>query len=227
MDITPNSGLSTPTDLIPNGFLCWAVLEFRGMKASKETNGAYADLQFTVFENQPLARKKLWDISCDPDDARNSEAWRTQGMANITRMLESAGFVSPADPVSYQKMNGATAEQIFKVLDGKRVAIRVKIEKGGDGYADKNKIGDYLTPNPASSGNKNYLKLLAGDHGVQVAPAAQGGFALQQSVQPAPAAQGAFGQPAQIAPAPSAPMAARPAFNPSGPGPAFLQPNNR
>lgn len=194
MQFSQESGLRTPTDLIPSGFLCWVVVTFRGMKASGQTSGRYGDLELTVYEGQPLARKKFWDMVADPDDERNSEAWRQSGMASLTRMLESAGYAHHDNPESYVALNGYTCEQILAALDGKRIAVRVKIENGEEGYADKNKVGDYLTPNPKSSGYKNYMKLSVGDHGL-----------TQQQAQPAKPA-GAFGQaqPALQQPLPTA-----------------------
>lgn len=203
MQFSQESGLRTPTDLIPSGFLCWVVLTFRGMKASGNTGGGYGDIELTVYEGQPLARKKFWDMVADPDDERNSEAWRQSGMASLTRMLESAGFAHHDNPESYAALNGYTCEQILAGLDGKRIAVRVKIESGEDGHADKNKVGDYLTPNPKSSGWKNYTKLSVGDHGLtQAQPSAKpGAFGQAQQSLPMEAAKPAnpFGQPAKPA----------------------------
>lgn len=228
MEFTQDSGARMPTDLIPNGFLCWAVLEFRGMKIS-EKGGRYGDLQFTIYDGQPLARKKLWDIVADPDDQHNSETWRQMGMASLTRMLESAGFADPNNPESYNRLNGYTCEQILTALDGKRIAIRVKIEKGDDGYQDKNKIGDYLTPNTKSSGHKSYVKLMAGDYNLSQATPAPGGpqpVFGQQPAKPAEATQQLpLGQ-AQAASAPVQNGGTRPALapltatSPSSPAPA-------
>lgn len=189
MQFSQESGLRTPTDLIPSGFLCWVVVTFRGMKSSDKTGGRYGDLELTVYEGQPLARKKFWDMVCDPDDERNSESWRQSGMASLTRMLESAGYAHHDKPESYVALNGYTCEQILAALDGKRIAVRVKIENGEEGYADKNKVGDYLTPNPKSSGYKNYMKLSVGDHGL-----------TQQQAKPAATVGGGFGQAQQTLP---------------------------
>lgn len=207
MQFSNTSGLSTPTDLIPNGFLCWVLVGFRGMKNSQEPNkdggyGRYADMEFTIADKQPLARKKLWDIVMDPDHGDNTEGARNMGMASLTRMIESAGLVNPEEPASYEKFNGKSCEEIMTLLDGKFVAIRAKVEKGGNGYADKNKVGDYLSPNKAGSTFKNYTKLVNGDHGVAVTGQQQGarsagGFGGAGSAAPqtgsAPVRQGGFG----------------------------------
>lgn len=202
MQFSTTSGASSANDLIPAGQLSWALLTFRGMKVSDSTGSRYGDLEFAIADNQPNQRRKIWDMVADPDFDGNSEKWRAQGMSALTRMVEAAGIVNPEDPASYEKLNGKTCEQVLMMLDGKYVAIKVKIEKGGEGYADKNKVGDYLTPNPQSSGNKGYVKLSNGDFGIAAAnPAAaragNGGFGStgQPRVAPAPGggANGGFG----------------------------------
>lgn len=231
MQFTQDSGARMPTDLIPNGVLVWAIVTFRGMKHSQETSGAYGDLEFTVYEGQPFQRKKIWDMVCDPDDTRNSEQWRQGGMASLTRMLESAGFADPNNPDSYTRLNGYTCEQILTALDGKRVAVRVKVEPGKDGYADKNKIGDFLTPNVKSSGYKNYVKLTAGDHNLPQATPTPAGpqAAFGQQAKPAEATQQQALPLGQAAPAasasvpnggPKAALAPLTATSPSSPAPA-------
>lgn len=171
MQFNQQSGVSSPMDLIPRGFLCWAMVSFRGMKSSQSTSGAYGDIELTIADGQPFARKKLWEMVCDPDDQRNSEKWREMGMVSLTRMVEAAGVVDPKNPASYEALNGKSCQQVLMMLDGKYVAIKVKIEDGEDGYADKNKVGDYLTPNEQSQTNKNFVKLTNGDHGITANPA--------------------------------------------------------
>lgn len=208
MQFSNTSGLSAPNDLIPSGYLCWALLTMRGMKDGQNANdlgklSRYADLEFTIADKQPLARKKFWDILMDPDSANNTEGGRNMGMASLTRMMEATGLVNPADPSSYEKFNGKSCEQILMMLDGKYVAVRVKIENGTGGYSDKNKVGDYLSPNPQGSTFKNYTKLVNGDHGVQVGgaqaqrPGAGGFGGNTQSGSAAPVHAGGFGAPAE------------------------------
>jgi hypothetical protein len=246
MQFSQTSGASAPTDLIPSGFLCWAMLTFRGMKDSQSSNSRYADIELTVADKQPLARKKLWTKVADPDHGGNSEGYRNMGMASLTRMIEAAGIVNPADAASYERLNGKRTEDILMLLDGKYVAIRVKVEKGGEGYEDKNDVGDYLSPNPQGSSFKNFTKLTNGDHGVQIGAAAArpgGGFGSTGG-SAAPARTGGFGaqplqseqrslgetfdrqpqeQPAQNSVQTSPPPNG---FNPNSP-PAFLQNHQR
>jgi len=183
--------------LIPSGALLWAMVNFRGMKIGQEKGSRYADVELTVADQQPFARRKIWTKVADPDYEGNSDKYREMGMVALTRMVEACNIVNPQDAASYEKLNGLKIEQVMQMLDGKYVAVKVKIEKQGQGYQDKNDVSTYLTPNPQSDGNKGFLKLMAGDYGVPTNPAAQrGAFGnAPRATAPAaaPANNGGFG----------------------------------
>src|SRR3546814_13404667 len=68
----------------------------------------------------------------------------------------------------------------------------LKVEKGTEGYDDKNRVAEYLTPNPASPGNKGWVLLSAGQYNTN--PNATQGAGGASGVG-APAAQpGLFGR---------------------------------
>ena len=211
MFLTPQSGISSPIDLIPRGYLCWAKLSFNGMKTSTQTGSRYGEIDLTIADQQPYARKKIFTRVADPDYENNSEGYKQMGMVSLTRMLEAAGVVDPNDPPSYEKLNGKSAESVLMLLDNKYVAIKVKVDPGKDGYADKNEVGEYLTPNAQSQSHKNFVKLTNGDHGVQANPAAAKGG-------PTPRATG-FGTAPQDKPQEAAPARG---FNPNA-TPGFLK----
>ena len=55
-------------------------------------------------------------------------------------------------------------------MDGQRVAIKIKVEKNTDpAYADKNKVGEWLSPNQVSGGYKDYQKLIGGQQAIDQA----------------------------------------------------------
>lgn len=165
MKFNQQSGVGSPMDLLPRGYLCWAKVTFRGMKVSQNTGSRYGDIELTIADNQPFARKKIFTRLADPDYQENSEDYRKMGMTGLTRMLEAAQIVNPEDPASYEKLNGKRCEEVLMMLDNKYVAIKVKVEPGTQGYEDKNDVGDYLTPNSQSQSYKAYVKLTNGDHG--------------------------------------------------------------
>lgn len=198
MDFSAGAGVSTGGgDPIPNGVLLYAIVNVRGLKPSK-SGGGYLDVELTIDDNQPFARRKIWTMVGDPNHAGNSEAYRQMGMVAISRMLESGRGAGPANPAAYH-INA------YSDLSGLRVPIKVKEVPAQNGYDAKNDVAEWLTPNPQSGCAKLYERLIKGDHGVQRpaqsiprSNAAQqtnafGGFGSQQ--QPAPAAQSGFGQP--------------------------------
>lgn len=176
MDFSGGAGQQSNTDLIPNNQLCWVIVNYRGMKRSANTGTQYLDVELTVDDNQPFARRKVWTNIMDPMFGENSEGAKQMGMIAITRMLEAGRNAGPHNQAGYQITD-------YQLLDGLRVAVKIGIEKGTGGYADKNKVAEWLTPNPESkSGNKGWVQLQAGQRnsdpnaGAGARPAATGGF---------------------------------------------------
>ena len=182
MDFSQGAGQDSPSSLIPNGQLAFAIMTVRGVKASK-AGGQYLDVELTIDDNQPYARKKLWDMIGDPGFAGNSPEYREMGMRSIARILETGRNAGPNNPAGYQLTD-------YAHLSGLRVAIKIGVTPAKDGYEEKNKVAEYLTPNPQSSASKDFQRLLAGEFNKAktAAPAATGGFGRQQ--QPA---TGGFG----------------------------------
>lgn len=167
MDFSGTAGAGSDFDLLPKGLIVWAYLALRGVKGSG-SGGGYLDCELTVAEGQPYAGRKLWEMIGDPFNQGNSEKYRKMGMVAITRILEAGRGAGPNNPAGYQL---AEYPGGFQALDGLKVAIKVGIENGTDGHDDKNRVAEWLTPNPASqSGYKGFAKLLAGDHGLAQQP---------------------------------------------------------
>jgi hypothetical protein len=220
MEMNNKTGLSSPMDLIPRGYLCWAQVEFRGMKVSPTTGSRYADVALTIADKQPYARKKIFTKIGDPDHPDNSAAYRQMGMTALTRMVEAAGLADPNDNASYEKFKTMNAEQVLILLEKKYVAIKVKVEPGQQGYEDKNDVGEFLTPNAASQAHRSFVKLTSGDHGITASPVRQGAFAATPQVAPP------TNRPATAFAQTENPPAPKPAvvqgFNPNA-APAFLK----
>lgn len=165
MDFSQGAGQDGPANLIPNGQLAFAIMTVRGVKASK-AGGAYLDIELTIDEGQPYARKKLWDMIGDPQNMNNSPEYREMGMRSIARILEAGRGAGPSNTAAYQLTD-------YSQLSGLRVGIKIGVEKGKDGYEDKNRVTEYLTPNPQSSASKDWARLLAGEYN-KAKPAATG-----------------------------------------------------
>lgn len=159
---SPTSGASQAPSLIPAGTLAFAVVKVREIKKSKSTNGEYADLELTL-DGGEFQGRKVFEMIANPLDENNTEAWRNMAIASLTRMFESAGIFKTENPASYDQFNGQSFLTICQFLDGARIAIKVKVEKDKTGaYPDKNKVGEYLSPNPQSGGNAGWQKLASG-----------------------------------------------------------------
>ena len=188
---SPNSGASSAPELIPAGTLAWAILTVQGSRQSKETSGTYYNVALTLVGGQYEGRK-VFEMIPDVYDTRNSAKWTSIAVKNITRIFESSGWFKPSDPKTYDAFVGKPFDQIMLGMDGQRVAIRIKIEESKDpAYADKNKVGEWLSPNPASGGYKDYQKLIGGQQAVDTARS--GAFAPQAAPQ-AQQASPSFGQ---------------------------------
>jgi hypothetical protein len=191
MDFSGSAGAATSFDTLPADMVLFAILTVKGVKASN-SGGGYLDCELTIDQGQPHAGRKIFDMIGDPQNAANSEKYREMGTIAITRILEAGRGAGPHNMAGYQIPN-------YEALSGLRVGIKTGIEKGTDGHADKNRVKEWLTPNPASqSGNKGWVKLMAGDHG-GAAPVqqAQGGFGGFGGGQATGLPTGGFGNAAQ------------------------------
>lgn len=189
-NFSADTKFDTPNSLVPAGTLAFAKLQVRGLKRSQQTNGQFADVELVLmgeYEN-----RRIWPVIMDPSDSNNSEQARQMGLAAIQHICEAAGIFDPNNPDTYTRFANATFTDILQAIDGKRVAIKVGIEKGTGGYQDKNRVTAWLSPNPNSGDFKQWERLVAGDTGGTPAPQQQSGFAMggnPPSQQSAPAQQ--------------------------------------
>lgn len=167
---SPTSGAGSAPELIPNGTLAWAIITVQGAKQSQKSGGTYYPVMLTIVDGEYEGRK-VFDMLPDIKDERNGEKWRQMGITNVTRIFESAGWFNPSKPETYAMFNGKETLAIMNSMDGQKVAIKVKVEKNPDpAYADKNKVGEWLSPNPASkTGFKDYQRLIGGQQVVDEA----------------------------------------------------------
>ena len=166
---SPTSGASSAPELIPNGTISWAILTVQAARQSGTTGGTFFPVTLTLVGGDHEGRK-VFDMIPDIQDDRNSEKWRKMGITSVARIFESSGWFTPAKPESYNAFEGKPTLEIMNGMDGQRVAIKVKIEESKDpAYSDKNKVGEWLSPNPASGGFKDYQKLIGGQTAVDQA----------------------------------------------------------
>ena len=161
-------GAADAPNLIPAGTLSFALIEFGAAKTSGK-GATYYPITLTLMGEQYEGRK-IFDTTPDLRDPNVSPGWKKMGQGRLRRILETVGIFNPANPESYKVFATASFEEVARAIDGKRVAIRVSIEKSDDpAYADKNKVGEFLSPNPESAGYRDFLKLQGGQGAVKAA----------------------------------------------------------
>ena len=162
-------------ELIPDGTLAWAILKIKPkgpvgqpgfapdpndwVTPSNSTEGnAYLDVALTICEG-PYNKRKVFEMI----GVAGSEAYVNQGRAAIRAILEvGRGANITSNPGGYRINH-------YGDLDGLKVAVKIKVEKGGvknaatgERYNDKNRVAKWLTPNKESDGHKDFERLLAG-----------------------------------------------------------------
>lgn len=167
---TFGGGAADAPSLIPDGTLSFALISFGAAKTSGK-GATYYPVTLTLMGGQHEGRK-IFDSLPDLRDPNVSPGWKKMAQGRIIRILETVGFFTPSNPESYKAFATASFEEVARAIDGKRVAIRVSIEKSEDpAYADKNKVGEYLSPNPTSAGYKDYIQLQGGNAAINDARA--------------------------------------------------------
>lgn len=220
----PQSGIGQSQELIPAGQLAWVALNITDKKNSKETMGEYFAVELIVLEG-PYEKRRIFENLMSPFDSRNSEGAHKMAIIALTRIFEACRIFDPANPESYGRFNHLQGSEGFDTIGmalqdhAKRLGVKVKIEKGTQGHPDKNKVAEWLSPNPESNGYPGWEKLIGGAD--KVSQARQSAFT---PAAPAPVASvPAFAQP-QPAPAVAAPAPGQPAFSaPAGATPGWLQ----
>jgi hypothetical protein len=152
---------STEMELIPKGTVAQAILVVKERKNSQSTGGDYVSIELAIQGGQ-YNNRRVFGMLCNPFDANNSEVWRQMGIGAITRILESKGVFNPEHPESYEQFNDGEFANIMDAINGAGVVIKVGIDKGKDGRADRNSIADWGSPNPASNGHKLWAQATEG-----------------------------------------------------------------
>jgi hypothetical protein len=153
------------SDLLPAGTICLVSMTIRPggvgsggwLRKSATSDVEYLDCELTVVDG-PYARRKFWQNITLSGGALNDKGESIAG--NISRsmlraILESARNILPTD--SSEAALSARRAKDFGDFDGIRFVARIGVEKGKDGYADKNKIASVVTPD-----KKEYAAAMGG-----------------------------------------------------------------
>jgi hypothetical protein len=197
-------------DLIPNGTMCKLIMSIRPggepssggwLTPSKDTDALYINAEFTVSDG-PFARRKLWQnlvMSGGKVNDKGESIAANISRATLRAILESARGILPTD--MSEAAQAKRRVRGFEEFDGMEFVAKIGVEKGKDGYQDKNRIAAVTTPD-----KKEYQQVMSGVYAPAPAAAPAGGTS-------APAwAGGGSGAPAAVAPQNQAPKSPVPAW---------------
>lgn len=153
-------------ELIPAGYVSKMIMHIRPggvgpegwFTQSKTSDVQMLDAEFTLMEGE-YDRRKFWQNMTLSGGSRNDKGQSKGGeisRALLRAILESSRNILPAD-----MSEAALAARMagFEDFDGIVFIGRVKIEKGTDGYPDKNVLAEAITPDM-----KAYGELIAGTY---------------------------------------------------------------
>jgi|SRR6187402_222411 len=112
-------------------------------KRSKAGDSQALDCEFTVVDG-PFAKRKFWSLfTVSGSTEGHAKAAQISG-SRIRGILESARGIRPDDESEAAK-NGRRISS-YGELDGLRFVAKIGIEKGKEGYKDKNTLSAAVTP---------------------------------------------------------------------------------
>ena len=153
-------------DLIPSKTAVKVVMKIRagghndpdkgwtgGYATRKEATGAvYLDCEFTIVGGK-YDKRKVWSLV--GLHSSKGPTWEGMGRSFIRAVLESARNVRPTD--ADERAMKARSINSFGDLDGLEFAAFVDVQKGENGYADKNIIQTVI-----QCTHKDYQALMSG-----------------------------------------------------------------
>jgi hypothetical protein len=152
-------------ELIPDKALCKVMMTIRAGAAGPEgwltdsntSDAQYLNAELTVLEG-PFTNRKFWQNMVVSGGKQNEKGQSIA--AEITRsllraMLESSRNIQPTDMSEAACVKRRV--QSYSEFDQMIFIVRVGIQKGKDGYEDKNKIGSVITPD-----KKEYQEVMSG-----------------------------------------------------------------
>jgi len=146
--------------LIPAGTVCRAIVNVKlgdmeipefgtgqWFKKSQTSKAKWMELEFTVIGGEH-DKRKFWDkifVDGDKMSPNGIPVTKEIGLSTLRMIIESAYNIVPTDTSA----EAQARRQISGVndLNGMEICAKVGIDKGTNGYADKNKLTAAMTPN--------------------------------------------------------------------------------
>lgn len=157
-DAAPQSN----TDLIPAKTYAKVLATVRPGKGHQDmwvtrsaTGFEYLNMEFTLT-SAPMAKRKIFSNVGVGGTTDGHEKAAEISRTFLRSLLESARGIDPKD--ESDKARKARSIASWGDLVELEFAVEIGIEKGKDGYADKNKINKVITPD-----NKLYSRIMGGE----------------------------------------------------------------
>ena len=193
-NVPPMEGGSGDFELIPDGTVVSGIIKLEGgdveipeygagsyFKSSMTTSAKWLPIELTIMGGS-FDKRKVWQnifVDGDTKDDNGMSVAKKIGLNFIKQMVDSGFGISPKDEGEDAKAKRASIQGVH-MLNGMTISCTIGVEKGRDGYADRNKIKTVLTPD-----SPNYIP-----HAVTQAPVAQAPVASSPNPQPSTATAG-------------------------------------
>ena len=178
-NVEPSKPLNQDFELIPVGTIARASMmlklgdieipEFGSgawFKKSFSSNAKWCEIEFTVIGGE-FDKRKFWQKIFIDGDALASNGMskaRQIGLSTLRTIIDSAKALNPSD-TSSEAQNARNLSGIAQ-LNTLELCVKIGIEKGTNGYADRNKMMAALSP--------DHSDYISGNGSVQAAPSTQG-----------------------------------------------------
>lgn len=113
------------------------------LKRSKTGDSQALDCEFTVVEGN-FAKRKFWSLFTVEGTTEGHAKAAEISASRLRGILESARGIRPDDESDAAK--NARRVNSWGDFDGLRFVAKIGIEKGKDGYKDKNSLASVVTP---------------------------------------------------------------------------------
>lgn len=141
-------------DLIPDGAFAPMRMTIRPgnvgdggwLTQSKSSDAQYLSAEFVILEGE-YAKRKFWGnltVSGGKVDEKGASKGGNITKATLRAIIESARGIDPSDESDHGKK--ARIVSGYDFFNGVEFIGQIGIEKGRDGYKDKNKLGLVITP---------------------------------------------------------------------------------
>ena len=193
-NVQPMEGGSGDFELIPDGTVVSGIIKLEGgdveipeygagsyFKTSMTTSAKWLPIELTIMGGS-FDKRKVWQnifVDGDTKDDNGMSVAKKIGLNTIKQMVDSGFGISPKDEGEDARAKRASIQGVH-MLNGMTISCTIGVEKGRDGYADRNKIKTVLTPD-----SPNYIP-----HAVTQAPVAQAPVASSPTPQPSTATAG-------------------------------------